>query len=734
MNIFEKRPLGLILCVMLGGFSLFAFFPPLIRSILLASSLSLIVFAFAIKNYGMILKILSIALLVSFLLSYLYFEVYFYPNDLYAEENEYTARVIDNKGYESGFQSITVKTEKIGNENRRIKLNINVYGLYYEIKPGYVIKFKAELSSLKSSEDFDFEKYYTSRGVCGSADVTMIEIKSIDNAPLGYKFKRMREDIAERAVSFSNKDAGAMLSALLLGERDRLSGQLNLDFARTGITHILALSGTHVVILAAAVDRILAAFRVGRKYRLVFGSIFTFLFMALTGFPFSVCRAGMMLIISTILFMITGCKDSITSLAVASALIIAISPYSSQDVGLWLSILATFGILISAEMLNRDEQDTGGIKKLYKYVSLSFIFSLFAISATVILSTLSFTGTSPLSAIATLIFSILTELYVYLGVVVLLIGGVVPIGKVLIRFEVLISNLIGKLSDFSFAYASTEFSVVKIIFIALGISFAVFALAKINRKKAFLIYLSTLFIFANILPIGMTNQVKSGDKFEVVSQTNDKILLRTDGVTTLFDISNSSKNAAYLNNYFLIKEKIADLDYYVVLNYYSSLPNSLNKILSNNLVKEVKLPTPRYDDEFAIAVNANRVLNEYRTEISFYDDSEGFSVSGFDVTVSYRKDNVSVIDLKRGNEIYTYISRGALSHINHLDIDSLESDYVIFGGYGKSYNGSEKIDEFDKRVKIVVVFDNGIIIETEKLKYKVSGIYYPENAFSFYGE
>ena len=49
-------------------------------------------------------------------------------------------------------------------------------------------------------------------------------------------------------------------------------------------------------------------------------------------------------------------------------------------------------------------------------------------------------------------------------------------------------------------------------------------------------------------------------------------------------------------------------------------------------------------------------------------------------------------------------------------------------------NVCKKIDEFDKRVKTVVVFDNGIIIETEKLKYKVSGIYYPENTFSFYGE
>ncbi len=730
MNIFEKRPLALILCVMLGGFSLFAFFPPLIRALLFASSLSFVVIAFFKRGIGF-LKILSVSLLLSFVASFLYFEVVFYPKDLCESENEFVATVIDTNGYENGYQSITVKTSSVNSSKKKMKINLNVYEFYYEIKPGYVIRFNAKLEELEDSESFAFKKYYTSRGICATVDLTELEIKSMGEAPLTYKFKEMRDRISKRAELLSSERAGSMLSALLLGERDRLSGQLNLDFARTGITHILALSGTHVVLLAAAVDKILAACRVGKKYRLVIGSVFVLLFMALTGFPFSVCRAGIMLIISTVLFLLTGCKDSVTSLAMASALIIVISPYSSQDVGLWLSILATAGILISGEILNQRTESAKGIRKVWQYVSLSFIFSLFAISATVILSTLSFTGTSALSAIATFIFSVLTEAYVYLGVVLFLIGNIIPIGKVLIWFEGIISTLVGYLSGFSFAYSSTEFLPVNILFIALGVSFAIFAFAKIERKRIFLAYLTVLFIFANTLPIGMTNSVKERDAFEIVSNEYDKIIVRADKETTLLDISNSSKGAAYENNYLLIKEKIVDLDYYVVLNYYSSLPKSLERILSANLVREVKLPTPRNNNELSIALEVNRMLKEYRTDLDFYDDVEGFVVSGVDVMIPYRVKNMAVIHLMRDDRIYTYLSQGILEAESEAIVSFYVSDYLIFGGYGTDYSRQITIDEFDKKVKKMIIFDKDVNVSTENVTWEAPEICYPDERYCF---
>jgi len=732
MNIFNKRPLGLILCVILSGFSIFVLLTPLMRSIAVIFALSLIIIAFATKRYGVLLKIVSVSLLLSFLASFLYFDVSFYPDDLYESKAEFVAKVTDCEVKSEYYQSAEVETLTVNSNNRTIKIKLNVYGYHEKIKPGSIITFDAKLNELNDSESFDFKKYYTSRGISATADITDFEIKSYDKEPLSYKFKMMRESISKRAEALSNEKAGSMLSALLLGERERLSGQVSLDFGRIGITHILALSGTHVVILAAAVDRILSLFRVKRKYRLIFGAVFTLLFMALTGFPLSVCRAGIMLIISTILFLITGCKDSVTSLFMASALIIIHSPYASQDVGLWLSILATGGILVAAEMFNERYSDTKGIKRFGRYVLLSFTFSLFAISATVIVSTLSFTGTSALSALTTFIFSILTELYVYLGIVVLLIGELLPIGKLLILFENSMSNLAGLFSDISFAYSSTEFSSVKILFIILGISFITFAITSIKNRKAFITCLSILFVVANVLPIGLTARVKSRDMFAVVNDVHDKIIIRADGESLLFDISNSSQDTAYSNNSLLIEERMAELDYYVVANYYEHLPNSLDKVLSSNYIKEIKLPKPSSYEEHEIAKDVMRTMEDYRAKLSFYDDISGIWLSEFEIIVPYREENMLAVLFRKGDEIYTYISKGLIENVSEAESLLFVSDYIIFGGYGKAYSKLLNIDEFDKRLNTVVSFDERVNIDTSYSSWQPPKLYFVDYKFYFY--
>lgn len=732
MNIFERRPLSLILCVMLCGFSLFPLLSPLMRAVCIAFGISFVFFAFVFHRYDTVLKIVSVVLLAAFLASFLYFDIYFYPKKLYERDVEITARVLDVDKDSDNFQSLTVKTKTVNNSKRNIKLNVYLYGNYEQIKPGSIISFYTTLEELESSDSFNFKSYYTSRGISATADITYFEVESEGRVPISYRCKLMREQISKRAESLSNRKAGSLLSALLLGERDRLSGQLNLDFARTGITHILALSGTHVVILAAAVDRFLALFRVKRNYRLISGAVFTFLFMALTGFPLSVCRAGIMLILSTFLFLITGCKDSITSLAMASVLIILITPYAAFDVGLWLSILATAGILVAVELLNERYSYEEGGKRFLRYVYLSFLYSLFAISATVIVSTLSFTGTSVLSPIATFIFSVLTELYVYLGIVVLFVGRILPIGNLLIEFEELISGLVGKLSDVSFAYASTEFPIVQIIFIALGILFAIFAFAPIRRKGMYLTCLLTLFVFANALPIGMTKQVKLNDTFACVYDGYDKIIIRTNEETALIDISNSSKNAAYANNYLLIEEKIAELDTYVVVNYYESLPESLNKILSSNRIKSVKLPLPKNDEQHNIALGCYKMMQDYRAEISFYEDNRITTVAGFDMMIPHRYNNLAAVTFKRNDEIYSYVSEGLLQYVADAEDLLYVSDYIIFSGYGTSYIDPITIDDFDKRLKIAVTFDSNVNFDVSNTSWKAPDLYLVKGKFYFY--
>ena len=114
MNVFHKRPLGLILCVILGGFSLFSALNPLLKGILLVFSIAFILVSFALKplSVNKTVRVASISLFATFLMSILYFEVAFYPTSLFGEECYVNAVVTDCTVHSSTHQTLFLKTKE----------------------------------------------------------------------------------------------------------------------------------------------------------------------------------------------------------------------------------------------------------------------------------------------------------------------------------------------------------------------------------------------------------------------------------------------------------------------------------------------------------------------------------------------------------------------------------------------------------------------------------------------
>ena len=471
MNIFEKRPLSLILCIILGGFSLFALSTPPIRIILISISTSALVVCAVVKRFRRTSYIFHISLLaLSFLLSFTYFNYLFYPSEHYNKSVDITGEVIE-VDYNDNYAELDVKCTSIDQSRIRRKLKVYLYQDDARVDVGDVIAFNAKLESFDDNGDFDFNKYYTAKGFSAITSVSDITIISEGAPPISHKFASIRHAICERATALCGEDTAALLCAGLLGEKNMLQSQLKLDFQRIGISHILAISGMHLAILVGLLEFLLSALRVGRRTRIVLECIFTLAYMALTGFPLSVCRAGIMLIISSILYLISGCKDSITSLFVALLLIIIYSPYSALDIGLWLSVLATLGILIAVELVDTKYSEAKGLRRFLLNCGISLIFSVFAICTTSVISVFNFRFISDLSVISTLIFSFLFELFIYVGIAVLIFGNLIPLAPILCEIANLIETISGGLSKMSFICASSSFASVKIIFIICSIVF-----------------------------------------------------------------------------------------------------------------------------------------------------------------------------------------------------------------------------------------------------------------------
>ena len=137
---------------------------------------------------------------------------------------------------------------------------------------------------------------------------------------------------------------GLVASALVTGDTSLLPSGLREAYARTGISHLLAVSGMHLVVLTGMLDRLLALTALTRRQRGVAGMAAAVAFVAFTGFPYSMVRAGIMAVVCRVALLLGRENDSLNALGLAVALILLPNPYAAYSVSLQLSYLATMGL------------------------------------------------------------------------------------------------------------------------------------------------------------------------------------------------------------------------------------------------------------------------------------------------------------------------------------------------------------------------------------------------------
>ena len=192
------------------------------------------------------------------------------------------------------------------------------------------------------------------------------------------------------------------------------------------------------------------------------------------------------------LFLLSSSQDSITALCVSVFVICTVEPYAIYDIGLWLSAFATLGVIEAGAIIRRGTIMAKAKESLRAKLGFaafaSLLATLLATGATLFISVSIFASISPMTFITTPLFSILSEIYIYLGLVMLAIGEILPIGILMRPFYAVIDFLAEVFSKNSFACFSTTFSVVKItaaLFSVLLICFIIFTRQKQLFKSHF---------------------------------------------------------------------------------------------------------------------------------------------------------------------------------------------------------------------------------------------------------
>lgn len=84
---------------------------------------------------------------------------------------------------------------------------------------------------------------------------------------------------------------GAIFAAMMLGERALIAPEQEEKFARSGTLHLFAISGLHVMAVAATIAQLLALTRMPARYRAAIGLLVLLLYVLVTGYSPSAVRA-----------------------------------------------------------------------------------------------------------------------------------------------------------------------------------------------------------------------------------------------------------------------------------------------------------------------------------------------------------------------------------------------------------------------------------------------------------
>ncbi len=156
-------------------------------------------------------------------------------------------------------------------------------------------------------------------------------------------------DRAEVALESGTPEAeAALLRGFVLGEDDRIDSATVDDFKRSGLAHLLAVSGQNVILLALLALPLLALLGIPVRARLLCVLALIAIYVPVTGAGPSIQRAGVMGAAGMVAALAGRPRSRWYAILLAAFVTLAANPRASGDAGWRLSFAAVIGILLWA--------------------------------------------------------------------------------------------------------------------------------------------------------------------------------------------------------------------------------------------------------------------------------------------------------------------------------------------------------------------------------------------------
>lgn len=487
-----------------------------------------------------------------------------------------------------------------------IKLNKNIkLMLYVSKKQGLNLKYGNKIittgtykepAGRRNYEGYDYKKYLKTKGIYGTVEIDEdIKITKKYNANLLFIIvNNLADKLKKNVYKLLPENTSSLASGILLGNGGDIENDMKKTFKQCNLSHMLAVSGTHLSYVILGVNLLLNKRIFGIRNCKIIAIFIIIVFMIITNMSPSVVRAGISAIILVLSSLIYRKQDTYTTIAVSLLAMLIYNPFLLFNMGLQLSYLATVSIIIFyPKLYNRCNRTN--INKFGTYI---FSNILLTISANILIlpMTIYNFNTIPLnSIISNLLISPALGFCIILGLFMLIMSIIIfPIAKliaiplnILLTLIVRITEGISKLSFGSFTVVTP--SVISIFLVYLSITAGL--LQKKRLAKLFVVCIIVIYVSSSLTKyINLDNKLKI--YFVDVGQGDCSLICSPKGKNILIDGGGNQNPDKYNIGEkvllpYLLDRRIKTLEYVMFSHFDSDHCGALLYIMNEVKVKNV---------------------------------------------------------------------------------------------------------------------------------------------------
>ena len=561
-----------------------------------------------------------------------------------------------------------------------------------ELQAGDEVEFSASLNELSSFSNFfpDFmPRYLQSQKIQARAYTkSPLLIKKLNDShhTLSGFFSGLRRRLQKEIEAdypgekkFNLSREGAILEALLLGEDGRLDRKTDLQFQKTGLYHLLAISGAHVGVISGFLFFFLRFLFRPRKL------IYTILLVSLAfygclveGQP-SVFRAVIMASLFFIGKIIFARVNLLNTISLSALILLFLNPFSLNEAGFQLTFLATSGLILFYQPIYRF------LPPLPLKLTELAAMSAAAVVATMPIIVSSFNRVTFASALLTIPATPLVGFLMAAGYLYLLIGLISPglshlisvFMKLPIRLFIWLTGCLEPLSSLSYRLPSPPLVVI--------IGFYLFLLLLLLKPKFKGQKAATWLVFFLFFTILITYPFKAGTNSLTVTvmdvgQGESQVIEFPGGQVMVVDGGGFPASAfdpgENIVSPFLWSRGYKKVDYLVSSHLHPDHATGLAAIARNFKVKEY-LFTENYEAS-ALQQEINQALGKRVKRTRIISGLELNPADGIEVSFIYPDEPARTV-FKPGNDL-SAVLRLNFKNVSFLftgDITSGVEEYLI---------------------------------------------------------